>query len=514
MSSHYKAFLLVIVVTLVSFAATRAVFAPLMGAENFARRRNAWLALTVLAFLTPSFWLYALLGGLVIAYATSKDDNPGALYLMLLLAVPPLSYTISGLGFINQLFQLDHLRLLSLACLLPVAVRLANAANARYRQPDPSRKSHWSVADGLVVAYVVLQLLILMPYESVTASMRRSFLLSIDILLPYYVLSRSCSSPHKIQDAMASFALAMVVLTPLALFESFKGWLLYSGIEEEWGYTNLISYLRRDDLLRAQVSGGQAIVFGNAAAVALGFWLFLQSRIPSRTLAWIGGLALAATLAATISRGPWVGAALTVVAFLLIGPGAAGRTAKALALTLAVGGVLAMTPWGEKIVYYLPFVGTGDEGSVTYRQRLAEISWNLVMQQPFFGVPGFISYMEEMRTGEGIIDLVNTYATIALSFGLTGLALFAGVFIDVLVRCLRTLRSLAQSAPEMSLMGSSLFATTLGALLIIATVSNYLSIPYLYWSLAGLCAAYARMGRQVVAVAAVREPRLMPMPRG
>ena len=61
MSSHYKAFLLVIVVTLVSFAATRAVFAPLMGAENFARRRNVWLALTVLPSSPPAsgsthFW--------------------------------------------------------------------------------------------------------------------------------------------------------------------------------------------------------------------------------------------------------------------------------------------------------------------------------------------------------------------------------------------------------------------------------------------------------------------------
>ena len=40
MSSHYKAFLVVIVVTLLTFALARPVFSKLMGAENFARRLN------------------------------------------------------------------------------------------------------------------------------------------------------------------------------------------------------------------------------------------------------------------------------------------------------------------------------------------------------------------------------------------------------------------------------------------------------------------------------------------
>ena len=213
---------------------------------------------------------------------------------------------------------------------------------------------------------------------------------------------------------------------------------------------------------------------------------------------------MATGLVVTFARGPWVGAALTVLVFLVVGPHAATRTLKALLILALACGLLLISPWASTVIDYLPFVGTIDEGTVTYRQRLAEISWMLVQQNPVFGLPGFIEYMEELRQGQGIIDLVNTYATIALSFGLVGLALFAGVFVTVIVSSLRTVRLLAATHPEVSLMGGSLLACLAGALLIIATVSNYLSIPYLYWSLAGLAAAYARFGTQVAPATVAR----------
>jgi len=59
-------------------------------------------------------------------------------------------------------------------------------------------------------------------------------------------------------------------------------------------------------------------------------------------------------------------------------------------------------------------------------------------------------------------------------------------------------RRLLDVDPAFSMMGASLVACILGNLLIIATASNYLSIPYLYFALAGLTAAYLRLSETVV----------------
>ena len=73
----------------------------------------------------------------------------------------------------------------------------------------------------------------------------------------------------------------------------------------------------------------------------------------------------------------------------------------------------------------IPFFGQStDDASVDYRQRLAERSWELIQLHPFFGDPLVLTKMEDLRQGEGIIDLVNTYAGITLFYGSIGLLRF------------------------------------------------------------------------------------------
>jgi hypothetical protein len=56
-----------------------------------------------------------------------------------------------------------------------------------------------------------------------------------------------------------------------------------------------------------------------------------------------------------------------------------------------------------------------------------------------FGNPFVLLDMEELRTGDNIIDLVNAYAQVALFYGLVGLALFCLLFMASMHR--RTSRS-------------------------------------------------------------------------
>ena len=64
-------------------------------------------------------------------------------------------------------------------------------------------------------------------------------------------------------------------MAPMALFESTRGWLLYTGIGALWGDPNAFAWLFRSGSLRAQVAAGHSINFGYHMAMALTFYLFL-----------------------------------------------------------------------------------------------------------------------------------------------------------------------------------------------------------------------------------------------
>jgi len=160
--------------------------------------------------------------------------------------------------------------------------------------------------------------------------------------------------------------------------------------------------------------------------------------------------------------------------------------------------VLLASPWGEKFIALLPFVGTIEQENVTYRQRLFEIGVSIVMQNPFFGAYSFFMTQEaqELRQGgsaNGLIDLGNTYLGIALANGLVGLSLFAGFFITIAVGIFNGMRKLADRNGELYLLGQVLFSVLIGTYLILFTVSSSLAIPVIYWSVAGLGVAYLRM---------------------
>ena len=157
--------------------------------------------------------------------------------------------------------------------------------------------------------------------------------------------------------------------------------------------------------------------------------------------------------------------------------------------------LLLVSPAGDKIIDLLPFVGTVDEGNVTYRQRLLELAILVVIDNPLFGAFDYFysAAAQELTTGDGIIDIVNTYLGVVLSSGLVGLTLFTGFFTTVAVGLFKGMRRVPGRNDELHLLGRALFATLLGILVIIFTVSSISIIPVIYWSLAGLCVAYARI---------------------
>jgi O-antigen ligase len=99
-----------------------------------------------------------------------------------------------------------------------------------------------------------------------------------------------------------------------------------------------------------------------------------------------------------------------------------------------------------------------------------------------------------MRQGQGIIDLVNVYLTIAMQMGLIGLFLFLGPFLLGMLATWRLIKRSSGADLEYSLLGASLLACMLATAFFMATGSFGGGLAKMYYVLAGFAAAYSQLG--------------------
>lgn len=492
MPEHFRALIVILFLASVVFLLARRPATELIPPGDFKRRRNLWFLLTVLAFVSHSFWLYLGAGAVILYLAGRREHNPMALFYMLLFVIPPASLQVPGFGLVNYLVDLNHIRLLTLCVLLPAALALR-------RQGDTLRFGRtWP--DRLLAAGLLLMSALYLRETTLTDTLRQTLYLFIDVLLPYYVASRGLRQISDFKDTLLAFVLASFVLALIGVAEYVRHWLLYSALIDAMGVPwSMSGYLSRGGSLRASVTTGQAIVLGYVMSVAIGLFLFLQGYLRHPWQRLMGVLLLAAGLFAPLSRGPWIGAMVIVVVFIALGRGALRRL-----VLLAAAGMLALplltaVPGGDKVLDLLPFIGNVDKENITYRERLMDNSWIVIQRNPLFGSFDFRNTpeMQSMIQGEGIIDIVNTYINLALRVGLVGLGLFVAFFAAVLHGIRKAMRSFPDKDDERRQLGRALLATLVGILVIIFTVSSITFIPVVYWTIAGLGVAYVQMVRRL-----------------
>jgi O-antigen ligase len=491
----FKAMIVVVAIAIAVFRFAKPIALKFSSERDFTRRRNIWFALTAVAFLSPSFWLFVMVAVPLLLWAGKRDPNPLALYLLLMQVIPDIPIDIPVVG-INRLFELDNYRLLSFCVLAPTVWRMRKQKNSVQIQGLGTMNS-------LLLAYGILQVVLFVhietpgqpiAQETLTDIVRRAFLFFIDIYLLFVVASRTCVSRRAITEALATFCLACVVIAPVAVFESLRHWLLYFDLSDRWGSASLATtYYLRGDATRAAVSSGHPLILGYMMAIAFGLWLYLQSHVISKLSRTIVVVLLWLGLLAAYGRGPWLGAVVIYFTFAAVGPRGVFRLVKAGAVFVFIGAAIFASPVGDRIVKVLPFFGNAVDDSLTYRQRLAERSWEIIQTHPFFGDQFARLKMEELRQGEGIIDFVNTYMQVALNYGLVGLSLFLSLILIALTKAYRMLKKCAQSDPDLALLGCSLVACIVGTLVMIAASSFIGAYAQLFYVLAGLAAAYANL---------------------
>ena len=486
-------FVLVIAGTVFHFA--KPIALRFMSSEDFSRRKLIWMSLTAVRFVSPSFWLFVAVAAPVFIWAGRKESNPVALYLLMLHIIPPTGFIIPILGN-NGLFPLDNYRLLSLCVLLPLSMR--------YRKSrGEGDKRQWGAMDVLLLGFGILQVALytspdlpdhgFLP-DSPSNVLRRLILFFLDTYLVYYCVSRTCQSRFKVIEAAATYCLACAVMAAIALFENIRHWLLYVEILSVWGVSlNSFTWLSRGSELRAQASAGHSLALGYLLAVGFGFWLYLKSRLDKSVQRIGGALLLWGGLFAAFSRGPWLGAVTAYFAFFAAGPRAFSRLVKGVILACAVALAIIVSPVGDEILNVLPVMGNTADGNIIYRQRLADRGWDIAMAHPFFGDQFPWPEMEDLRQGEGIIDIVNTYLGVALNYGFVGLFCFLGFILLGMVKVYARSRSLVRSDPDVALFGTSLIACTVATLEMIGSCSFISGCSKMFFVLAGLSAAYAKL---------------------
>ncbi|MDP3818620.1 MAG: O-antigen ligase family protein [Methylotenera sp.] len=488
MPEHIRALVVILVIAIFTFYFSKKAAKPFISTQQFNHWRNAWFAITLVAFLAGNFWIFVIVSTLCILYFTKREQNPFALFVILLFAAPRISEDIPGFGLVNFLFSLDYVRLLSLTILLPAYLHLRKKPSAL------AFGKNWP--DKLLLTYMVLTVALLMRDTSFTDMLRGALYNFTDIFLPYYVASRGIKNYQQLKEVIVAFTIAGLMAGAIAVFEYGKFWLLYSTLADAWQIKwSMGSYLGRGDNLRAMASLGQPIVLGYVMAITLGFYLFMAKSIKSRTLRTLGLLLILAGLYAPLSRGPWVGAAAIVIVFIATGPYAIKRLSM-LGLAMLVSlPLLGVIPGGQKIINLLPFVGTTEKENIDYRVKLLDNAIIVFKRYPIFGSVKYRDELAnlEMVQGEGIVDVVNSYLDVVLKDGIVGLILFIGFFWLVLLSIYKKMKRISDKKSQPYLFGRTLISCQIGILVTIFTVSSILLIPIIYWAVAGLGIAYARL---------------------
>src|SRR5215469_10014603 len=100
MPENVRALIVVLALAAPSFYISRQLVADTITPREFALWRNAWIAVTVVAFLFGSYSVFAAVIVVICIYARASRVATVALFIVLLLAVPLSRVAIGGFGIV------------------------------------------------------------------------------------------------------------------------------------------------------------------------------------------------------------------------------------------------------------------------------------------------------------------------------------------------------------------------------------------------------------------------------
>jgi len=467
----------------------RASFAPLLSKIEYQRAWVVLIATTMVVYLGHTPMLFTIGVGLMALFAQSflggGIRGKLAAFMLMIMILPPITWQVGGVGDINYVLALTGPRILALLLLTGPALKLLG--DGTYK------RERWVLLlDVVVIAYQVLKIALMAPHMTTTGMLRMLVESVLDVLLPYYVASRAIRTERDLRFVLTHLALGLALAASVGFVEFFIHRNLYSELQYVYGYKwQLTMTLTRGDYLRVQAATPQPIVLAFEMIFATGVWTYLRGQDWRRISVLLVYGAFLSCLLFTFSRGPWIGGMIFGAA--LLGLRRLGvKTFVWLFLLLLAGAVTAKAMGAdEQVVAALGAVFGSSEhdlNTINYRRQLLDTALALLKQSPWLGVPDYASQMQDLKQGEGIIDLVNSYIAIALDTGLIGLAIY---LLPYALAFRRMVGVPGISLRQPSDAGAGWFAATFLALsiscvLTIFTTSTFSTMPFLLIMLVAL----------------------------
>lgn len=488
MSAHLKAFIVVLVISVVALAFFRKPFANLVGRKRVDNWSLTWLAMTACAFLLTNYWLFILASAGVVFVLSRGEPVKPAVYLLLLSFVPTLGEEIPGFAGINKLIAVNPQLVVSAVVLIPAMLVSRHMKKI---------SKVGSGADLFFLLFLIVQLVLSVRAESFTHMLRTAIQEFLSVAPLYYAFSRYPKSFDDIRVLSAAFVFPVLVLSSISIVEFIKNWHLYYSVSSNWFGAMPFGYVLREGYLRASASVFNPIVWGFVCMCAIGIGLAVlnEKKIPA-LYRYAGFAFLTSGLIVSLSRGPWVGAIAVLGVYILLSAKVVTRSIQAGVIAITAGSLSLLTPFGKNVIGLLPIIGDrGNDDTISYRRQLLDQAWDVILENPFFGSGDFISNsaLQSLRQGQGIIDIVNTYLQVGLKSGLIGLGLFLAFFASVVFALRKALKTARTRDPVFANYCRAYLATLIGILLTIFTTSSEGQIPDIYWAFGAIGIALARI---------------------
>lgn len=470
----------VLALLIISIAILRALFRGLMDNRAVFQALKVVALFTVVEFLSyrPVIFVATSAFALVIANIWLGSDIKARLatFWMAVIIFPPLQTALPGVGGLSHVILLDHFRIAAIVLLLPAALQLMFSKTA-------PRKSSLAL-DVLVVIYPIFRIALLFGGITLTSSLRSCVELLLDLVLPYYVMTRGIRNEEDLRFVLQNLLVACMFAAAVAYLEAAARLNIYSELQWVYGVTwSLTHTLMRGGMNRVQAMTPQPILYAVQLLFTLGLWVALATARVRRPALIIGTLLLVGAMVLTWSRGPWIGAIVFGLSFLALKKVKPSIFAALLVVFVICGITVKAMGLDAAVITALKDVFGGsqeDTGTILYRSQLLDSAIALVKQSPFLGVPDYAASMQDLKQGEGIIDIVNTYVSVALGSGLIGLALFLLPYLYMLGRIFKDLSGLESSQDRSRANFLRAFAALIvGCLVTIFTTSIGERIPFL-----------------------------------
>lgn len=456
--------------------------------------KKAWFLVTFWGIFAPQIWV--LLGGMAAIVFFLKrnfqNDPVGliGLFLVCVFAIPNVFGYLPGIGPIYTLFKLDTVALCSMIILLPLL------KSSLKKGPLFSFDT-----DKYVLGYYLLVFMLDLRAVPVTEVGRQFINNFFEGILPYLVISRNLTCLRDHHRVIGAMVFMFAVMTLIAAYEAVLKQYLYTIIKFKYRLVHPVmlvgnyraGFLRSMGVIASPISLG--IFMGFLVSAVLYLNHFARKNIHN----FVAFLLAIMSLIFTFARGSWVGSLVSNLLYVLRNERAFGKFFKLGVYACLALIAISFTPYVEKLEELLPAKFRGEEAHRTdtfdYRSRLLENSIIVIKESPGFGNSNFLSHpaMQEMKQGQGIIDVVNTYLSISLNHGLVTLV----IFLLAILPNMWKIYSLSQKLPEQYAMLSRyskfIAFTMLGVLIMIYNMSPLGYLRLYIWVLIALQASLVKI---------------------